>query len=1091
MAGTYERPVDPHLSSKENMTTLPSLTIVPAGAGSGKTHYIQDTLTKWIRDQGLAPEKIVAVTFTEAAASELRGRIRAGLVNAGLLEQAHLLEQAYISTIHGFGLRLITEFAFDGGGSPVPRLLNEDEQDFLAGHALAHSSAANQIMSNLDRYGYRNSFSAKTVSVEDSFRKLLLGFIATLRSVGKEDGTDTLRPGVEQRIREIYGDTRLADHLKGRLLGAIQALLQSFPVDISSQCKVGEKIREELKNNFSDIKRAENGTLLDSDWRLWKRLGNLKTYKRGSKLPPGYDDLADDVIAAAQALPMHPGPLADALEHANLLLSAAIETLQSYRNDKQERGLLDFTDMLANARQLLMSSPNTLAALRERVDCLVVDEFQDTNPLQFSLLWSLTRLGVPTIVVGDLQQAIMGFQNADARLLKALCSQHHELTSPLTGNWRSSRQLMGWINAMGSGFFGADYTALIPRANFTSQLSPLEAIDIPSSTKLDVLASHVTGRIHALLHDDTQQVYDKSLGAIRRLRGGDIAIICPTNTRMLYYANRLRIAGIPCRLQEAGWSVSPVVRLALYALSYVADPNDLHAAVYLAVTELGSHTLESALTKLVEGRPLIDPLTLDKLKNIVQQTVDYRTGEVLAAVIGALDLYGVITYWTDAEQARANLLRLQEECLEFELANPEALACGGYYGTGVKSFLAWLQGKIERDDNQPDPSVLDEHAVQLTTWHSSKGKEWPIVVVCGMDDDYAPRLPTTRVFYEDFSDLGSILDKVQVEIFPDFDATLTKSNLLEELAQEAEESAMRILYVALTRAREKLILEWPSHQANKDFKNTTYWQLFVDKVGASLTGTTMALGDEVFDCQVQVTNKEPLEIASQEDDQVLASIGRRVIVPGQFPENLTPEHQTPSSLHGDHTTPLLFRAIQYAKPVMAMLELPAMERGILLHRCFEVLLQKPELEGRLVAVLGEAATPEECSAIATMVNALRCYLQEQLAPISLKCEEPFIRLDEKGTVITGTIDLLLETEDGFWIIDHKSDQIDETDLSAMTAWYYPQLRAYCEAVSDFYPDKALKGIMINWIGLGILTVIGETIGLDGGAQNAREIRNQT
>ena len=98
--------------------TLPPLTIVPAGAGSGKTYKIQDQLGEWVKEGKIAPERIVAVTFTEAAAAELRERIRTKLLGLGRLEDALKLEQAYITTIHGFGLRLLTEFAFDAGGFP-------------------------------------------------------------------------------------------------------------------------------------------------------------------------------------------------------------------------------------------------------------------------------------------------------------------------------------------------------------------------------------------------------------------------------------------------------------------------------------------------------------------------------------------------------------------------------------------------------------------------------------------------------------------------------------------------------------------------------------------------------------------------------------------------------------------------------------------------------------------------------------------------------------------------------------------------------------------------------------------------------------
>ena len=92
--------------------SLPALTIIPAGAGSGKTYTIQKRLSEWIRDGKVQPERIVAVTFTEAAAGELRERIRVELIRSGHPEHALKLDQAIITTIHGFGLRVLTEFCF-------------------------------------------------------------------------------------------------------------------------------------------------------------------------------------------------------------------------------------------------------------------------------------------------------------------------------------------------------------------------------------------------------------------------------------------------------------------------------------------------------------------------------------------------------------------------------------------------------------------------------------------------------------------------------------------------------------------------------------------------------------------------------------------------------------------------------------------------------------------------------------------------------------------------------------------------------------------------------------------------------------------
>ena len=129
--------------------TLPSLTVIPAGAGSGKTYTLQQRLGDWVRDGLVAPERIVAVTFTEASAAELRERISAKLLAMGRADDALRLDQAYISTIHGFGLRVLTEFAFEGGTSPQPRLLNEDEQNILIRLALSQTDKADEIMSNL------------------------------------------------------------------------------------------------------------------------------------------------------------------------------------------------------------------------------------------------------------------------------------------------------------------------------------------------------------------------------------------------------------------------------------------------------------------------------------------------------------------------------------------------------------------------------------------------------------------------------------------------------------------------------------------------------------------------------------------------------------------------------------------------------------------------------------------------------------------------------------------------------------------------------------------------------------------------------
>ncbi len=169
--------------------SLPPLTIIPAGAGSGKTYSIQEQLGDWIGEQKVAPDRIVAVTFTETAAAQLRERIGARLLDCGRIDAALRLDQAYISTIHGFGLRILTEFAFDAGTSPRPRLLNEDEQNALIRLALARTDKTNEITASLAAYGYSYEFNSGK-SAEDVFRDDMLRMVGLLRTVDWRSNID-------------------------------------------------------------------------------------------------------------------------------------------------------------------------------------------------------------------------------------------------------------------------------------------------------------------------------------------------------------------------------------------------------------------------------------------------------------------------------------------------------------------------------------------------------------------------------------------------------------------------------------------------------------------------------------------------------------------------------------------------------------------------------------------------------------------------------------------------------------------------------------------------------------------------------------
>jgi ATP-dependent exoDNAse (exonuclease V) beta subunit len=1063
--------------------SLPVLTIIPAGAGSGKTHSIEVQLGEWVEQGEVQPERIVAVTFTEAAAAELKERIGTKLLSMGRVEDALKLEQAYISTIHGFGLRLLTEFAFESGSSPQPRLLNEDEQGALIRLASSRTELANEITANLAEYGYRYEFGSEK-GPEEVFRDDLLKIVELLRSVGWRSTSTVYAEQAVAWIVERYGPTGDGAQLSRALKESVETLLAEFPQNLAPSYGTNATAETALQKDFGSLNAALKGDAVDSDWALWQRLRAMRQSKRGSALPARYDALSSDVMTAANALPTHPGPLAHARRHVEALLGAGQEVLVYYEQAKREAGLVDYSDMIALAGRLLRERPEVLATLKSRVDCVVVDEFQDTNPLQFALLWAVTAAGVPTLVVGDLKQAIMGFQGADPRLFEALAAQHSDECKPLTRNWRSQPRLMEFVNALGPKLFPEAYIALAPQRKETER-EPIELVSFPTKAKKDqhrVRAAAVGERFGALLADPAQTIIDRHTKQTRRLKGGDIAVLCPTHDMLAKYADVLRAQGHRVRLQADGWYASRAVEIARYALSYLANPADRHAALYLAVTELGSLTLEQALRQLMDAGRIEDPV-LTQLVTLAEGVAERTVYTLVADVIAALGLFDTVMRWPDGEQARANLLGLLAEAAEFMDANREALAYGGFHGAGVQTFLAWLAARVELKDGdrQPEPRVLDEDAIVLTTWHSAKGREWPVVAVCGLDKKIEGKLPDLGLGYASFEDLSRLLEVARIEYAPKFAAPESDDHFVVELNALAETEARRLLYVALTRARDKLVLEWPAYLAGKD--TTTYWSILADGAngcGVALVKSELAVGSVKFACRVTQGSSElpdALDLGVTPDMTELPVVGRRAVTPGKVPDGLTPDSRTPSALVlGPQAAAGLLEApadaaaaagervelVRYGEALAVEVGLSGVALGSLLHRALEVLGARPALADRLPQITGVAVDAAALNSITTAVARFEAWLTEHFKPTAVQREWPLLHVDARGTVVSGMADLIVHTAEGAWIVDHKSDQIEDPVQAFLK--YEFQLEAYREALAA--TGTHVAGVAVHWIRRG-------------------------
>lgn len=1046
--------------------TIAPITLIPAGAGSGKTYTVQQRLGEWVENGLIESNRIVAVTFTEAAASELRERIRSHLLSIGRLDDALKLDQSYISTIHGFGLDILTEFSFEAGSSPQPRLLNEEEQSALIRQSLSQTSKAKEIIHDLAAYDYKYIYGGK--SAEELFRDDILSVITLLRSMGWKHGDKGVSNHAVDWIKNKYGGTLKANSLTDALHNQVLSLLKAFPDCLENEYGSSNAAKTAFNKDFRNLKKACVLDVLKKDWKLWGDLRDLRLSKRGNALPEEYDVLAQFVIDAANQLPFHPGPLNHASNHIDALIKAAQEVLSHYSESKLEAGLVDYTDMIAMAQSLLANNPNVLNTLAKRIDCLVVDEFQDTNPLQFSFLWLLKEAGVPTLIVGDLKQAIMGFQGADPRLFEELERQYPDAKSPLTQNWRSQPKLMDIVNAIGPILFSDSYTTLTPKAE-SSELSPLEIIDFPKLARKDahkIRAGHVGKRIKKLLDGKDQFIIDNRTKQRRLLQGGDIAVLAHTGDLLLQYAQVFRACGLKVRLKEEGWGECREIQIALYALAYVANPTDKHAALYLSVTELGQLSLQESLNQLITTGKISDPILtkLDSLSDLVAEGSIYT---MVSDTLNQLGFYDVVSKWSNAQQARANLLRLQAEAGAYMNANREALANSGIYGNGLQSFLAWLRVKLEKNNEKPDSKVVDEDAIELVTWHSSKGREWPVVAVAALDRMIKTKLPNLGLGYQSFEELTKLLANTHIEYSPKFSASETNDKFLEALIVNADKEARRLLYVACTRARDKLILEWPSYLKNK---NGTYLGLLSEDDNMTIESNAIKIHEQVFSCEVIKGNDllpSEIDLDATCDDNVLPNTGRRAIKSGEVNSNFNPDSISPSMLKDlDASFDGVLINEKYADEMQLKSDLPANILGTAAHKLFEVIGLRSDLSEDTLCELVPELEKTTVTEIAKQVENFESFIQSNFNPTKIYRELPFLSLNEKGSVVSGAVDLVIENKEGIIIIDHKTDQTDDVNTSFSN--YMPQLQSYADELSKEMGKVVSVGI--HWVRKGEITL---------------------
>lgn len=1017
-----------------------NIRFISAGAGSGKTYRLTELLSERLASKQIRPEAVVATTFTKKAAAELVERVRQRLITDGHPVDANSMGQALIGTVNSVCGQLLGRYAFEAGLSPRLAILGEQEQPVLFAHALdqamtpAHMRRLNVLARGLGLEDWR----ADVKRVVDHARA---------NGIPAEQFTEHARRSTEELLD--FFPAAMGGDLDGALRAAVTEAMQAIVVNGDTTKGTGEYL--DLLHNVQNRIRQER-----LDWSDWVRLTNKKPTKRSQAI-------AERVQQAAAVYDRHPR-LHSALRDWILeVFELAQRALEAYQAFKAERGLMDFVDQENYVLQLL-DRPEVADSVAQELDLLLVDEFQDTSPIQLALFLKLAALADECIWVGDVKQAIYGFRGTDPELMNAVVDTLDGANRPveiLPSSWRARPALVQLTNDLFMSAF-ADY---LPAEQVRLKPKRKEVLTDPALRFWAVHGHNVAQRaaalaagVLALLTNDAT-VLDKETQQPRSIRPGDIAILSRTNDGAHRYASALTGVGLAVSLEQPGLLATPEVYLTLACLRRLVDAGDTLASAEIIALKTGDAPedwLQDRLDYLAEGRPshlwgvegtYREPalVALEALRDCLPFL---SPSEVLDEVLSASDVFRDAKAWgpnhARSAQRLANLETLRGLVWEYEEH------CGTQrIGATVGGFLLWLYDLAAHGLDQRAVEGQGD-AVQVLTHHRAKGLEWPVVIAADLETRINSGLWGLSVLPAKAGfEVQAPLANRQLRYWPWPFRGLSKDIPVAQRIEESSEGtadrktqtreAIRLLYVSFTRARDVLILPLQARAKSRPW---------LEALGAHwLTpaqGQLALPGGGSVPCTTEPL-EPPSEAVSMAVDPMQTWFTPAMAPTLKLPARLSPSRQPPLA------SAIVGQIIELGTR-LGLRRKPDVDRlGNALHNILaaeSIAPGRPDRHGMAAGVLARYGLGDvlDTGEVLAAAERFREKLEELFKPTRVLAEWPVAAVFENGQALSGLIDLLLDTRDGWVVIDHKSFPGERGQWARQALDYGGQLGAYRRAI---------------------------------------------
>ncbi len=1081
-------------AQREAITTFGKNIYVLAGAGSGKTTVLVGRFLHAVLEKNTDPDKILAITFTERAANQMKENLVREFEKRNLRDLRRSLENAYIGTIHGFCARVLRENPVESGIDPFFQVLSQGEADILM----------EKVMDAIFEEESRNAI----------WLKVLLDF--------KEDG-------VRKAFKELYDlgrshaedpslwECRTYDAEKKKTLAELLPFLKEITVVTSQKSSVAY---EQARNAAEDLRKLFNASTEDSPQKIDRIISlgaRLTTKAREAK---SVIQRVRELLSQYAAFAFQATNLPSKKEFLRIFFSFR----ERYDAEKNKIASYDFEDLLFKTYRLLSGEGSFQKEVRARTRALfaaiLVDEHQDTNPLQARII-ELLRNDDNLFFVGDVQQSIYGFRGARPEIFQRQIEDGTKDCSGkkiiLSDNYRSRPEILDFVNAVSRRVLtDFKYESLQP--------APTQVFDPPKHSALEILCIFQgEGKV-----TDIEQARVAEARAIASriraltdagLRYKDIAILFRTASFAYLYEKELSDLRIPTfSYKGEGFYEKQEVMDILSCLKIIENPQaDIELATVLRsplvrISEDALFWLAHYAKKKSGDLPLWSALgDLGRIQEL--------SGEDRRRLLHFLE-------WFEALGLRRSSLVLSEIIREiFEQTHYEAKVLAGPEGRqklanlqkllqmsrvlsekrifGIDDFVKFLKRLSEGGTMEPEARVVTSglDAVMLSTVHGAKGLEFPCVIVADMGS--RPKNENSRSFYTSPETGFGVKIKnrnEKKEVIGDF---AFKEILTAEKRRENAESR-RLLYVAMTRAMDRLILsgsikigkpkDADEESGEGGGKSAPWMKLIADVLGFD-AGTEGPINFEGIKISLlkpageaappakrpsfladqapfarALEKKEPLA-AGQLDAALGAEVDWTPL--RDFTDKLEVSPREHEESH-DHTVTDLLEAFWEEQDYDTSSEprdetaeesvLPRNEYGTIFHKAMEHLAEKKPAHLTPSFFLAASLSALENSQKKELQQSVEEFwdgLWGRLVRTSKRCypELPFIYKTRFG-ILKGQIDLVFQSKEGEWfILDYKTNRISRSEKEAVAKRYEMQLGLYALIFKELYGATPKKGIL--------------------------------